>query len=215
MHLYCRSYQFIFRILSYLLPWRMPKAISGEKVYEKLSSNLKKSDTVLVITDKGIRNLGLLKKLFKELEDKKINYVVYDKTVPNPTVDNVEEALSLYKLNHCRPLIALGGGSSIDLAKAVAARAVRRRTPISKMKGLLKVHSILPPVFAIPTTAGTGSETTVAAVISDSRTHEKYAISDLCLIPKYAVFDTELTLNLPPSLTSTTGLDALTPYFEV
>ncbi len=214
MIFYCRLYQSIFRVLAYLLPWRMPKVLSGENVYADLAGRLKKGRSVLIITDKMIRSLGLLNGLFSSLDDSKITYIVYDKTTPNPTVDNVEEALTLYRMNNCKAIIALGGGSSIDCAKAVAARSVRKHTPVAKMKGLLKVLRILPPVFAIPTTAGTGSETTVAAVISDTKTHEKYAISDVCLIPKYAIFDTKLTVGLPPMLTSTTGLDALTHAVE-
>ncbi len=214
MNFYCRVYQSVFRALAYLIPWRMPKVLSGKDVYDTLVTKLDKGRSVLIISDKMIRSLGLLDKLFNSLESADITYIVYDKTTPNPTVDNVEEALKLYRMNRCKAIIALGGGSSIDCAKAVAARSVRKHTPIAKMKGLLKVLRILPPVFAIPTTAGTGSETTVAAVISDTKTHEKYAISDVCLIPEYAIFDTELTIGLPPMLTSTTGLDALTHAVE-
>jgi alcohol dehydrogenase class IV len=102
----------------------------------------------------------------------------------------------------------------MDCAKAAAARIVRPNKPLEKMRGTLKVMKKLPPFFAVPTTAGTGSETTVAAVVTNPKTHEKYAINDPVLRPKYAVLDPELTVGLPPHITSTTGLDALTHAVE-
>jgi alcohol dehydrogenase len=120
----------------------------------------------------------------------------------------------MYIENNCSGIIAFGGGSPMDCAKGVGARVVRPNKSISQMKGVLKVMKRLPPLFAVPTTAGTGSETTLAAVITDSRTHEKYAINDTSLIPHYAVLDPLLTVNLPPHITATTGMDALTHAVE-
>ena len=102
----------------------------------------------------------------------------------------------------------------MDCAKVAAARVVRPNKPIPKMRGVLKVMRKLPPFFAVPTTAGTGSETTIAAVVTNPATHEKYAINDPVLRPKYAVLDPELTIGLPPHITSTTGMDALTHAVE-
>jgi alcohol dehydrogenase class IV len=102
----------------------------------------------------------------------------------------------------------------MDCAKGVGARVARPHTSIARMRGILRVWKKMPPFFAIPTTAGTGSEATIAAVVTDSRTHEKYALSDMALIPHYAVLDPLLTVNLPPQMTSTTGLDALTHAVE-
>ena len=116
--------------------------------------------------------------------------------------------------NGCEGVIAFGGGSSMDCAKVAAARVVRPGKSIPQMRGLLKVSKKLPPFFAVPTTAGTGSETTLAAVVSNPKTHEKYAINDPVLRPKYAVLDPELTVGLPPHITSTTGMDALTHAVE-
>ncbi len=214
MDFLCRTYQFIFKCAAALLPWRMPTILNGDNVYAKVIANLDRDRNVLIISDKMIISLGLMNKLLHALESDNIKYFIYDRTTPNPTVDNIEEALSIYKINKCKAIIALGGGSVIDCAKGVGAKSVRKHTKIERMKGLLKVLHPLPPIFAIPTTAGTGSETTVAAVISNAKTHEKYAISDVCLIPKFAVFDTELTKNLPPELTATTGMDALTHAVE-
>lgn len=120
----------------------------------------------------------------------------------------------MYVKNGCEGVIAFGGGSAMDCAKVAAARAVKPNQSVRAMRGQLKVHKKLPPLFAVPTTAGTGSETTVAAVVTDPETHEKNAVNDTCLRPKYAVLDPELTVGLPPHITSTTGMDALTHAVE-
>lgn len=140
--------------------------------------------------------------------------MIYDKTQPNPTVDNVEEALKLYHKNGCDTLIGIGGGSAMDCAKAAGARVAYPKKSVGKMGGILRVLRKLPTLIAIPTTAGTGSETTLAAVITDSKTHHKYALMSFPLIPHYAVLDAKLTYSLPPHLTSTTGMDALTHAVE-
>jgi len=169
---------------------------------------------VLIVTDKGITSLGLMDNLLEGLNMEGIKYVIYDKTVPNPTIDNIEEALILYKENNCNGLIAFGGGSPMDCAKGVGARVARPKKSISSMKGVLKVRKRIPLLFAIPTTSGTGSEATLAAVITDSTTYEKYPINDTSLIPHFAVLDPMLTLKLPQHITSTTGIDALTHAVE-
>ena len=120
----------------------------------------------------------------------------------------------MYVKNGCEGVIAFGGGSAMDCAKVAAARVVKPNQSVRAMRGQLKVHKKLPPLFAVPTTAGTGSETTVAAVVTDPETHEKNAVNDTCLRPKYAVLDPELTVGLPPHITSTTGMDALTHAVE-
>lgn len=158
--------------------------------------------------------LGLTKRLENALSENDIAYTIYDKTVANPTTDNVAEALELYQTNGCNALIGFGGGSSMDCAKAVGARIAKPKQSLAKMKGILKVHKKLPLLIAIPTTAGTGSETTLAAVITDAETRHKYAINDFPLIPRYAVLDPKVTLSLPPFITATTGMDALTHAVE-
>ncbi|SDI10678.1 iron-containing alcohol dehydrogenase [Desulfosporosinus hippei] len=214
--LYCRIYQSVFKAFAYLLPWREPEVIRGENSLCKLPRLIisKDIDKVLIVTDKMIASLGLMDKLLMGLTDVGVDYIVYDETVPNPTIENIEDALRLYKSNNCRGIVAFGGGSPLDCAKGVGARVARPNKSISQMKGVFKVLKSIPPLFAVPTTAGTGSETTIAAVITDGRTHEKYAISDTSLIPHYAVLDPMLTVNLPPHITSTTGIDALTHAVE-
>ncbi len=153
--------------------------------------------------------LGLLDGLIAELGVNGCKYVVYDGTIPDPTIENVEAALTLYHENDCKAIIAFGGGSPIDCAKTVGARVARPGMPVEKLKGVLKVIFKIPTLIAVPTTAGTGSEVTLAAVISNSETHEKYPINGFCLIPHYAVLDPELTLKLPPHITAPTGMDAM------
>lgn len=215
-NLYCRIYQSVFRLVSYVLPWRRPELLQGENSLNKLPKLIRSKgiDSVLIITDSGIASLGLMDGLLKGLKDEGVDFNVYDKTVPNPTIDNIEEALQMYKAKNCTGIVAFGGGSPMDCAKGVGARVARPNKSISQMKGVLKVMKKIPPLFAIPTTSGTGSETTIAAVITDSKTHEKYAINDTSLIPHYAVMDPILTVNLPPHITSTTGVDALTHAVE-
>ncbi len=210
---FCRIYQTVFRIALPILPYREPEIVDSSA---KLGAILKnqKIKSVLIVTDKGIVNNGLTAPVTDALNASGIRCTVYDNTRPNPTVDNVEAAYALYRANTCDCLIAVGGGSSIDCAKAVGARAAYPKKSIGKMKGILKVLRPLPTLVAIPTTAGTGSETTLAAVITDSQKHHKYALMSFPLIPHYAVLDPALTDSLPRGLTATTGMDALTHAVE-
>ncbi|MCI6122073.1 MAG: iron-containing alcohol dehydrogenase [Lachnospiraceae bacterium] len=212
--LYCRTFQTAFKIALPFLPYRKPKIVGSVKALPDFIKK-KKCDHVLIITDAGIMKLGLTKRLENALSENDIAYTIYGKTVANPTTDNVAEALELYQTNGCNALIGFGGGSSMDCAKAVGARIAKPKQSLAKMKGILKVHKKLPLLIAIPTTAGTGSETTLAAVITDAETRHKYAINDFPLIPRYAVLDPKVTLSLPPFITATTGMDALTHAVEV
>lgn len=211
--IYCRCYQQIFHIAIPFLPYRKPKILQGIAELPALLHK-KKITSLLLVTDASIRSFGLTAPLEKLLADEGIECIVYDKTVANPTTVNVAEALELYKENNCEALIGFGGGSSIDCAKAAGARIARPGKELSDMEGILKVGRKLPLLIAIPTTAGTGSETTLAAVITDAETRHKYPINDFPLIPHYAVLDPEVTRSLPPSLTATTGMDALTHAVE-
>ena len=196
--------------------WKEPELLEGEGAVLKLPAFIKSKGItkVLVVTDKGLMGLHLLDPLFEELKKEGVEYVVYDGVQPNPTIPSIEECKEMYIQNNCQGLIAFGGGSPMDCAKAAAARVVMPKQSVRKMRGYLKVGKKLPPFFAIPTTAGTGSENTLAAVVTDPETHEKNAICDPCLRPKYAVLDPALTVGLPPHITSTTGMDALTHAVE-
>ena len=211
--IYCRVFQTAFRMALPVLPYREPEIIRSCAEIGKAAKK-EKICSVLIVTDKGIVNNGLVDPVVATLQTSGISYYIYADTQPNPTVQNVEDALQAYKANHCDALIAIGGGSSMDCAKAVGARVAYPKRTVNQLGGKLKVWRKLPTLIAIPTTAGTGSETTLAAMITDSKTHHKYAIMSFPLIPKYAVLDASLTYSLPPHLTSTTGVDALTHAVE-
>ena len=211
--IYCRIFQTAFRVALPVLPYREPEIIRSCAEIGKVAKK-EKISSVLIVTDKGIVNNGLVDPVEAALQASGVSYCIYADTQPNPTVQNVEDALQVYHVNHCDALIAVGGGSSMDCAKAVGARVAYPKRTVNQLGGKLKVWRKLPTLIAIPTTAGTGSETTLAAMITDSKTHHKYAIMSFPLIPKYAVLDASLTYSLPPHLTSTTGVDALTHAVE-
>lgn len=209
--IYCRIFQECFHIAIPILPYRDPKILNSieELPAEFAKNGIKK---VFLVTDSFLRSLA--EKLIELLPQAGIDCIVYDKTKPNPTVSDIEEALAIYKAENCEALIGFGGGSAIDCAKAVGARVACPRKSLAQMKGILKVHHKLPLLAAIPTTAGTGSETTVATIITDDKTHYKYPINDFPLIPHIAVLDPKMTYTMPASLTATTGMDALTHAIE-
>lgn len=211
-----RIYQKILKIGLCFMNWKEPTVFDGEGAVLQLPSFIKEKGIkrVLIVTDKGLMGLHLLDPLFLELQKQGIYYVVYDDVQPNPTIPNIECCKDAYINHNCQGIIAFGGGSPMDCAKAAGARVVKPKQSVRKMRGYLKVGRKLPPFFAVPTTAGTGSETTLAAVVTDPETHEKNAIADMALRPKYAVLDPALTIGLPPHITSTTGMDALTHAVE-
>ena len=210
---YCRIYQTCFRIALPVLPYREPEPLASFEDAAALLAD-KGIKRPLVVTDATIEKLGLTSELKRSLEAHGIEYRVFADVVPNPTVSNVEAARTQYLDEGCDAIIAFGGGSVMDCAKAMGARIVRPNKPVSKMRGLLKILHRLPLLIAVPTTAGTGSETTLAAVITDDATHYKYPINDFSLIPHYAVLDYRTTLGLPKHVTSTTGMDALVHAVE-
>lgn len=198
-----------------ILKMPVPSTLVGPGIVKRFPEIIKecKVRKILVVTDKPLMNLGLLDSFLNAVKNNQMEYVIYDGVQPNPTFENIKEGLLLYKQSDCDAVVAFGGGSSLDCAKIIAARVTNDK-PIEKMKGLFKIGHKLPPYFAIPTTAGTGSEATIAAVITNSTNHEKFAINDPKLVPLAAVLDPELTLGLPPSLTAHTGMDALTHAIE-
>lgn len=211
--LYCRLFQGAFRLALPILPYRDPKLLDRvEDVPAALSAKGKLCP--LIVTDSQINALGLTRPLEEALKRRGLDYVLFDGARPNPTTAMVERALELYQKNGCDSLIAFGGGSPMDCAKATGARVVRPKKSLGQMAGLLKVRRGLPYLIAIPTTAGTGSETTLAAVIVDDKTRHKYVINDFGLIPPSAVLDPRLIHSLPPRLMAATGMDALTHAVE-
>lgn len=208
---YCRLYQLLLKLSIPFLPYRTPKILNS---YNDISLIIKKNklNNIFIVTGPNIYKKGLLNELENNLKQNNINYYIFNKTESNPTINNVLAAKKEYIDNKCSAIIAFGGGSPMDLAKILGASIVTNK-PINKMKGLLKIRKKLPLLIAIPTTAGSGSETTLAAVITDDN-HIKYPINDFCLIPKYVLLDYKLTLSLPKNITCTTGMDALTHAIE-
>ena len=214
-HAYYRSFQAVFNLGARCLHWRRPIPVSGPGAVRQIPELLKKEqvDKVMVVTGPTVGKT-LAPKILSELDSTGVAWVHYDRVEANPSVDTVEAIRKLYLDSGCQGFIAVGGGSPMDAAKAAAARVVRPKTPLGSMAGLLKVGKAIPPYIAVPTTAGTGSETTIAAVITDRATHHKYALMDLHLVPKYAVLDPDMTRDLPPAITAATGMDALTHAVE-
>ena len=209
--MYCRIYQAVFKIGMYFIPWGMPETLEGAGAVKQLPRLIKEKgfNKVLVVTDKVLMDLGLPKGMLEAMDAAGIEYVVYDGVQPNPTDRNVNEGLKLFRENGCQAMVAFGGGSPMDCCKGIGAMAVKKGKTVEQLQGLFKVLHRIPTIFAVPTTAGTGSETTVAALITNEKTHHKASMNDTSLMPKYAVLDPELTVGLPPKVTSTTGMDAL------
>lgn len=209
--LYCRIYQSIFKVGMNFLPWRMPKTLEGPGSVKELPALIRKKHfkKVLIVTDKVLRELGLLDGMLEAMDEAGVEYAIYDGVQPNPTDVNVFEGLEIYHKNKCRAIVAFGGGSAMDCAKAIGTMHVKKNKAVQQLQGTLKVLRKLPTIFAVPTTAGTGSETTIASVITIVATKHKASINDICLMPKYAVLDPELIAGLPPKITAITGMDAL------
>ncbi len=214
--IWCRSFQSVLKIGNYFMGYRMPKYMEGNGKIKELGAFLakKRINDVLVVTGAGMVKRGQVQPMLDGFDAAGIRYTLQTYTTTDPTSDDVEAGYKTYKENGCKSIVALGGGSRIDCAKGIAAKAAHPKKKVSQLQGLLKVHKPIMPFVAIPTTAGAGSETTVAAVITDSKTHRKAAINDPFLIPKYAVLDPELTVGLSPYTTATTGMDALAHAVE-
>ena len=212
---FCRAFQCCFAVGARLLPWRRPRVYAGP------GSLLRAAD---ILRENGLRRPFVVasrrqcadehfRALQEALDEQDILLSVFSSVEPNPSVETVEKIAAQYRLDRCDCFLVIGGGSPMDAAKAAAARLARPERSLSRLAGLLKVRRRVPPLIAVPTTAGTGSETTIAAVITGSD-HHKYAVSDLCLIPRYAILDPTLSAGLPPRITAETGMDALTHAVE-
>ena len=213
---WCRTFQAVLKVGNYFMGYRMPQYLEGPGGVVQLGTFLaeKNLNDVLVVTGSGMVRRGQVQPMLEGFENSGIRYTLQTYDTTDPTSQDVETGFETFRKNGCKTIVALGGGSRIDCAKAIAAKAAHPQKEICQLQGILKVHRHVPTLIAIPTTAGAGSETTVAAVIKDSRTHRKAAINDPFLIPKYAVLDPELSTGLPPYTTATTGMDALAHAVE-
>lgn len=213
--LFYRIYMLIFKLVTWLLPFREPELFNGPGAALELCRAIARTDAkkVLIVTDEMLPKLGLIAPMETELKNAGCEVVVYDGVKPDPTIELIEEGLQVLQTNGCDAILAVGGGSSMDAAKIIAARATNNK-PVSKMAGLFRVFRGIVPLYAVPTTAGTGSEVTIAAVVSDPENQRKFAVIDLKLVPKMAALDAELMTGLPAHITSATGMDALTHAVE-
>jgi alcohol dehydrogenase class IV len=192
-----------------------PVLITGSGSSEKVGEESKKLEVKkgLIVTDEVLSKLGVLEGAKKALSENKIQFAVYDKISTEPTVDYVKEGLKTYRENGCDFLIAIGGGSAIDTAKAIAVM-VTNPGSIENYKGLNKIPGKGVPLIAIPTTGGTGSEVTVFTIITDTKTDVKMLIGSPFIMPQVAIVDPLLTLSCPRGLTAAVGIDALTHAIE-
>jgi alcohol dehydrogenase class IV len=168
---------------------------------------------ILIVTDSIISKLGLLKDLTDALTEGGTQYVVFDEITPDAPIPLIEKGIAFYEEHDCDAIVAFGGGSSMDASKAIAV-SISNPKPLRKLAGYLKGLRAPVRIYAVPTTAGTGSEVTVAAVISDPERHSKLVIVDPRMVPKMAALDPNLMTGLPPHITAATGIDALTHAVE-
>ena len=208
---YCRVFQAVMKVGNYFMGYRTPDYIEGAGCIKQLPAIVKGKGIkkVLLVTDNGLMKLGIPNGLIEAMKKEDLPYEIFSDIQPNPTDENVEAGYKIFKEKGCDAIIAFGGGSPMDCAKGIAAKNAHPNKKVSELQGLLKVHKKICPFWAVPTTSGTGSETTVAAVITEAKTHHKASINDPSILPKYAVLDPELTIGLPPFVTATTGMDAL------
>lgn len=210
-----RVFQCCFGLGARVLPWRSPEVICGEGALARVPEILKKNDVrrpFVIASRRQCADKHFLA-LQEALNEQNILLSIFSAVEPNPSVETVETIAAQYRLDRCDCFLVIGGGSPMDAAKAASARIARPDRSLAQLAGLLKVRRRVPLLIAVPTTAGTGSETTIAAVVTGEG-HHKYAVSDLCLVPRYAVLDPTLTQGLPAHITAETGMDALTHAIE-
>ena len=194
---------------------REPKLVSGRGSVKQLPAVLGelKVSRVLIVSSPTVGRT-VVPEIRRILENEGFAVEHFDQVEANPSVETVEAIRQMYLDTGCNGFLGIGGGSPMDAAKAAAARVAKPRKPVDKMAGLLKVLTKVPPIVCVPTTAGTGSEATMGAVVSNHAEHHKYAIMDFSITPLYAVLDPELSVGMPPHVTATTGIDALTHAVE-
>lgn len=210
-----RFWMLCMKVSTLILPFRQPELFTGAGSSLELCGAIAKDGhkKVLVVTDAMLVELGLIKPMQDKLTELGVESVVYDGVKPDPTIAQIEAGVAQYKQQGCEAILAVGGGSSIDAAKIIAARA-KPSLSIRKMAGLFRVVLGIKPLYAVPTTAGTGSEVTIAAVVSDPERTKKMSIIDLKLVPQKAALDGALMTGLPAPITAATGMDALTHAVE-
>ena len=211
--LFCRIYQGAMKVGMYMFPWHTPEVIEDRADSDRLVEDIKRRgvERLLVVMGPNMMKRGLPVPMLEKLRASGIECEVFDRLTSDPTDAQVEEGVRIYNEKNAHGMIRFGGGSPMDCGKAIAARIARPDRTIAELQGVLKVRSRrkVPVMWAIPTTSGTGSEATMAAVITDHETHRKKSINDMAMIPHVCVLDAGLTAGLPPDITAYTGMDAL------
>jgi alcohol dehydrogenase len=210
-----RVFMFALKISTKILNFRQPELFSGPGASLQLCEAIAKSGVrkLLVVSDAMLVKIGLLQPMLDKLKALGVQTVLYDGVQPDPTIEQIETGLAMLKREQCTAILAIGGGSSMDAAKVIAARATNPHK-IAWMAGLMRILFKPMPLYVVPTTAGTGSEVTIAAVVSDPANTRKFAIMDPKLVPVGAALDGQLMTGLPPAITAATGMDALTHAVE-
>ena len=213
--IYYKFMAFVVTWLLRLLPRNPPVVFTGLNSALVLSEQVAilGFKRVLIVTDEFLGNSGILDGIKGKLDEGGVEYVVFDGVLPDPAFDQVQAGEAMYRRENCEAVIAVGGGSVLDAAKMVAMLHTNPG-PLKKFDGIQKSKKPGTPLFAIPTTAGTGSEITLAAVITDPETHRKVPVVDSKMIPGYVALDAEIMKGMPPGITAATGMDALTHAVE-
>ena len=215
-HPLMRAQQAVTSVVTRAQQLYLPEPLQGPGCLLDLPAHIVADEVThpLVVTTPGIMRRGQLDAFLAELERQGLAHALSTGVVPDPDAACVQAIAERYEEAGCDGIVAVGGGSAMDAAKVAGALIVRPHASAQELEGVLRVRHKLPKLYAVPTTAGTGSETTAAAVITDPSTQRKHAISDLVLIPHMAVLDPELLVGLPKALTAYTGMDALTHAVE-
>lgn len=210
-----RGYTNGLKVAAYVLPLPKPTLFSGPGSIHELTEAIADLGfkKLLLVTDEGLVKIGMAEQVAESARARGLDVALYAEVKPDPTYDQVERGLNVYLESGCDAILALGGGSAMDCAKVIAARVTNKKS-IKRLAGLFRVWRTPAPLFVIPTTSGTGSEVTVAAVVSEPDTHHKTPLMDPKLVPLMAALDANLLVGLPAKITADTGIDALTHAIE-
>ncbi|WP_394156290.1 iron-containing alcohol dehydrogenase [Vibrio campbellii] len=214
-HLLYRGYTNGLKVAAYVLPFPKPTLFSGPDCLHEMTEAIADLGfkKLLLVTDEGLVKIGIAGQVIESAKARGLDVALFSEVKPDPTYDQVENGLAMYLDSGCDAILALGGGSAMDCAKVIAARVTNKKS-IKKLAGLFRVWRTPAPLFVIPTTSGTGSEVTIAAVVSEPDTHHKTPLMDPKLVPLMAALDSNLLVGLPAKITADTGIDALTHAVE-